>query len=104
MSFFFFSSRRRHTRSLCDWSSDVCSSDLVHAAVLILIIEMRCNEVDELPVDTNLGANESAALGFARVEIKMVIGSKDRGLRKNCDAVLSTLVLQIKGERIIHLR
>src|SRR5438034_7450813 len=27
---FFFSSRRRHTRSLCDWSSDVCSSDLEH--------------------------------------------------------------------------
>src|SRR6266496_2244068 len=26
--FFFFSSRRRHTRSLRDWSSDVCSSDL----------------------------------------------------------------------------
>src|SRR5438034_9980388 len=28
---FFFSSRRRHTRSLCDWSSDVCSSDLLIA-------------------------------------------------------------------------
>src|SRR5438132_5487400 len=28
---FFFSSRRRHTRSLCDWSSDVCSSDLDNA-------------------------------------------------------------------------
>src|SRR5204863_6485454 len=27
--FFFFSSRRRHTRSLRDWSSDVCSSDLI---------------------------------------------------------------------------
>src|SRR5690349_22764842 len=27
-SLFFFSSRRRHTRSLRDWSSDVCSSDL----------------------------------------------------------------------------
>src|SRR5438034_6321361 len=27
--YFFFSSRRRHTRSLCDWSSDVCSSDLL---------------------------------------------------------------------------
>src|SRR5437899_10107395 len=26
---FFFSSRRRHTRCLSDWSSDVCSSDLV---------------------------------------------------------------------------
>src|SRR5207247_5101145 len=39
--FFFFSSRRRHTRSTRDWSSDVCSSDLLawrvpaaHAAAL----------------------------------------------------------------------
>src|SRR5947207_14131454 len=30
---FFFSSRRRHTRSLCDWSSDVCSSDLPPMAI-----------------------------------------------------------------------
>src|SRR2546430_14288257 len=30
LSFFFFSSRRRHTRFDCDWSSDVCSSDLEH--------------------------------------------------------------------------
>src|ERR1035438_10707465 len=29
MSSFFFSSRRRHTRCLSDWSSDVCSSDLI---------------------------------------------------------------------------
>src|SRR5580698_11391147 len=28
MFVFFFSSRRRHTRLTCDWSSDVCSSDL----------------------------------------------------------------------------
>src|SRR2546430_5953918 len=27
MELFFFSSRRRHTRFDCDWSSDVCSSD-----------------------------------------------------------------------------
>src|SRR2546430_4113781 len=30
---FFFSSRRRHTRFDCDWSSDVCSSDLAIFAV-----------------------------------------------------------------------
>src|SRR2546430_1383533 len=36
MLFFFFSSRRRHTRFDCDWSSDVCSSDLVHTAAAIL--------------------------------------------------------------------
>src|SRR2546429_5033821 len=29
--FFFFSSRRRHTRCSRDWSSDVCSSDLIAA-------------------------------------------------------------------------
>src|SRR5699024_12079320 len=29
--FFFFSSRRRHTRSKRDWSSDVCSSDLIYS-------------------------------------------------------------------------
>src|SRR2546430_5574430 len=31
---FFFSSRRRHTRFDCDWSSDVCSSDLLLLGVL----------------------------------------------------------------------
>src|SRR2546430_3224848 len=30
---FFFSSRRRHTRFDCDWSSDVCSSDLRRVAI-----------------------------------------------------------------------
>src|SRR5699024_11779055 len=30
---FFCSSRRRHTRSKRDWSSDVCSSDLVDTAI-----------------------------------------------------------------------
>src|SRR5580698_10973025 len=33
--FFFFSSRRRHTRLTCDWSSDVCSSDLARLAHLL---------------------------------------------------------------------
>src|SRR5437879_8458021 len=31
--FFFFSSRRRHTRYIGDWSSDVCSSDLHPAKI-----------------------------------------------------------------------
>src|SRR4051812_42506692 len=42
---FFFSSRRRHTRLTCDWSSDVCSSDLeprercAHVPVAVLLAE-----------------------------------------------------------------
>src|SRR5438309_2386720 len=33
---FFFSSRRRHTRWNCDWSSDVCSSDLERRASTVI--------------------------------------------------------------------
>src|SRR6478735_12493728 len=41
--FFFFSSRRRHTRLQGDWSSDVCSSDLCHCAVLVLLrVAVEC--------------------------------------------------------------
>src|SRR2546430_7246242 len=35
---FFFSSRRRHTRFDCDWSSDVCSSDLPARTVTHLLL------------------------------------------------------------------
>src|SRR5205085_5410187 len=36
---FFFSSRRRHTRFDCDWSSDVCSSDLTNADKMLAELE-----------------------------------------------------------------
>src|SRR5260221_3199740 len=36
-----FSSRRRHTRSLCDWSSDVCSSDLVQRVLALLDLDLH---------------------------------------------------------------
>src|SRR5699024_7002724 len=43
--FFFFSSRRRHTRSKRDWSSDVCSSDLeLLLQMLIQVIEGYRND------------------------------------------------------------
>src|SRR5256885_13260425 len=38
MNFFFFSSRRRHTRLQGDWSSDVCSSDLAGKLKSIAIV------------------------------------------------------------------
>src|SRR5699024_11729003 len=46
---FFFSSRRRHTRSKRDWSSDVCSSDLVEEDIEKLTTEpenVRANAYD----------------------------------------------------------
>src|SRR2546426_10662345 len=47
MGFFFFSSRRRHTRLQGDWSSDVCSSDLGHG---VPIVYAALAEAGELPV------------------------------------------------------
>src|SRR2546430_8060227 len=48
--FFFFSSRRRHTRFDCDWSSDVCSSDLC-ASVPMSNIEIA-QRAAMLPIGT----------------------------------------------------
>src|SRR2546421_5880031 len=47
--FFFFSSRRRHTRSDRDWSSDVCSSDLR--------LRRRAREVEERGSDPGAHAH-----------------------------------------------
>src|SRR5882762_7557461 len=38
--FFFFSSRRRHTRFKCDWSSDVCSSDLFRNGAPVMLTDV----------------------------------------------------------------
>src|SRR5207247_7267878 len=39
--FFFFSSRRRHTRSTRDWSSDVCSSDLISSTIRNVMADLE---------------------------------------------------------------
>src|SRR2546426_7560250 len=49
--FFFFSSRRRHTRLQGDWSSDVCSSDLLHVGLVVeqgLRVGVHGDELDAL--------------------------------------------------------
>src|SRR5260370_33861958 len=46
--FFFFSSRRRHTRFKCDWSSDVCSSDLKELSGYFAKPEVRAKLNDEI--------------------------------------------------------
>src|SRR5690606_40232230 len=52
--FFFFSSRRRHTRFSRDWSSDVCSSDLGENLLYLVIvlasllnIQLATGEIEE---------------------------------------------------------
>src|SRR2546426_6366902 len=50
--FFFFSSRRRHTRLQGDWSSDVCSSDLANRVERIVLDEEVRQAETVAPFDT----------------------------------------------------
>src|SRR5256886_7640212 len=47
---FFFSSRRRHTRFDCDWSSDVCSSDLTYLRDQMPVWKTRHTGVEAMTV------------------------------------------------------
>src|SRR5947207_8216508 len=91
MSFsFFFSSRRRHTRSLCDWSSDVCSSDLLHRFVvknlhcfsagstLPVIKNVRPSEYKSLRVDLSDLGDACSTLVFSKKR------SEERRVGKEC--------------------
>src|SRR5260221_8389587 len=69
--FFFFSSRRRHTRSLCDWSSDVCSSDLRSAA------DAPCGDTPGLSPATTFADNEKTTM-------KALSRSEERRVGKEC--------------------
>src|SRR5256886_7098797 len=55
--FFFFSSRRRHTIFDCDWSSDVCSSDLGRRRIFDApaVLERTARGVDLRPLDRRVG-------------------------------------------------
>src|SRR2546430_13092909 len=59
--FFFFSSRRRHTRFDCDWSSDVCSSDLHFRRMLDALAPRHVGNVNQA-VDVVLDLDEGAEL------------------------------------------
>src|SRR5205085_3848375 len=66
LQLFFFSSRRRHTRFDCDWSSDVCSSDLAGTldAAVKLADEMRSGSFDAV-----VGLGGGKVIDVAKYEI-----------------------------------
>src|SRR5437868_11295823 len=53
--YFFFSSRRRHTISKRDWSSDVCSSDLIDVDIAAVFEEIVDEGADEKSAPPRLG-------------------------------------------------
>src|SRR6266480_7384383 len=72
--FFFFSSRRRHTRLTCDWSSDVCSSDLGAVSV-----------PDAQDSQDGRGCGQRDGTEVAKGGGEMIVGrSEERRVGKEC--------------------
>src|SRR5690606_41937293 len=85
--YFFFSSRRRHTRFSRDWSSDVCSSDLVGLTLAAIALggcgggEPSGTDPGTAPTGIRFLA-EGEDDGFARSEERRVGKSVDLGGRR----------------------
>src|SRR5438045_6193469 len=86
---FFFSSRRRHTRCLSDWSSDVCSSDLLRLTqVLVRLLQSG--------VEPHLTRGERQVL--AQLTEKLAVGARKAcRLAPGCDHDAKDLVLDAQG-------
>src|SRR5712692_3179341 len=91
--FFFFSSRRRHTRWNCDWSSDVCSSDLQLTCIFVDTGCLRAGEREQV-VDT-----------FSRhLHIPLVVvDAHERFLARLADVIDPEQKRMIIGEEFIRV-
>src|SRR6266568_4273156 len=96
--FFFFSSRRRHTRWNCDWSSDVCSSDLSQERVakgLEPLFQSHMWDGSAVPLDENLRIAQDLLEQCAKARIIMeleigVVGGEEDGVANEINEKLYT--------------
>src|SRR5438067_3604555 len=88
---FFFSSRRRHTRSKRDWSSDVCSSDLLFGVTSRAVIQdfSSMEEIAVIPLsDLAAWIDERGRYNFPNPEAnarKLQQRSEERRVGKSVD-------------------
>src|SRR5690554_7119154 len=80
---FFFSSRRRHTRCGRDWSSDVCSSDLLRMPVSrstakMVVFPMLVIKYRSLSCATPWGYFREYGLSFDEEKTLKLVSSRDR--------------------------
>src|SRR5437588_12936388 len=82
--FFFFSSRRRHTRSLCDWSSDVCSSDLIYTGSPGHLVPSYHAVYENCPDRFNPASRSQAISTVRKCEGLVCRRSEERRVGKEC--------------------
>src|SRR5256886_4114063 len=78
---FFFSSRRRHTRFDCDWSSDVCSSDL---STVVENLDKRGDEI-VATLKTRDGKTETLTAERAILAVGIVGNVENIGLEQRSE-------------------
>src|SRR5437764_14351979 len=89
LCFFFFSSRRRHTRYIGDWSSDVCSSDL-DLALMIVDGDDESPQQYSANGDSFTGMKAMRGPAFARLQYAnnsghvVMVRSEERRVGKEC--------------------
>src|SRR6266478_2201592 len=78
---FFFSSRRRHTRFDCDWSSDVCSSDLKD------VVGSGATSCDQLIADflRKRNVHQAVAMYVADFSSPQAVFCTPKAMRLGCD-------------------
>src|SRR5207245_3535200 len=84
---FFFSSRRRHTRCYRDWSSDVCSSDLLRAydaVQLAAALQIRARWSKQRKAGFTFVSADGALNAAAAAEGLIVERSEERRVGKEC--------------------
>src|SRR5699024_12108510 len=105
--YFFFSSRRRHTRSKRDWSSDVCSSDLSKESIAdsaINLTALIAENIQEQKVNTLNEKIGNVLKTFTAKEVSDVdalkaiinVRSEERRVGKECRSMVSTDSAKIK--------
>src|SRR5467141_3902886 len=103
MFFFFFSSRRRHTRFKCDWSSDVCSSDLERMLIDTPTGKrVRLNEVADVRIAPTPNVIKREG-GSRRIDIQAGAKGRDLGaVAQDVERTLETIKFPLGYHAILQ--
>src|SRR5690606_41202914 len=93
---FFFSSRRRHTRFSRDWSSDVCSSDLGHHQPVELALQHPARRATARIAKQHEGRREQDSASQRPRDMQLAPRSEERRVGKECRSRRSPYHLETK--------
>src|SRR5256884_6425511 len=83
--FFFFSSRRRHTRCSRDWSSDVCSSDLITTPLYFVARGGQFLDIGGIPIPASVTSSDRSTYRRAYISALGLVDSATQVLTRAGD-------------------